>query len=235
MALTHLDYDSELFGFRVGRITSASDRESLSSDLEKARAEGYKVLYWSTVPEQAEMGKELGGRLADLRRTYARDITTMGHFELAANWFICAWNAEEDVPERLFELAEIAGHESRFNDPGFGKDGLRKLYRDWVRRSANRESAEELLYVEDFGTSRSRLTIELKEGRPQIGLVATRSEDAGRGMAGDLVRSAVVWSINRGYKELAVVTQSANESANRFYRKLGFEVEREEAVFHFWL
>ena len=91
------------------------------------------------------------------------------------------------------------------------------------------------MYVEDFGKVRSMLTIALKEGRPAVDLVATHPDYEGRGMAGDLMRSAIVWAINRGYQEMSVVTQATNEPANRFYENLGFSVEREELVFHFWL
>ena len=89
--------------------------------------------------------------------------------------------------------------------------------------------------IEDFGRKRAMLTLGLRMGRPDIGLVATEADYRGRGMAGDLVRASLIWAINRDHREAQVVTQAENAGACRFYEALGYRVEREDWVYHFWL
>jgi dTDP-4-amino-4,6-dideoxy-D-galactose acyltransferase len=233
-----LDWDTGFFGVRTGRLLPVRfDAGALGEALDAARAEGYGLLYWFALPgnDNAAAADAHGGWLADRKRTYVHDLEGLAADDLVVNWFIESWKAPEPDAE-LVDLALAAGVQSRFlRDPRFGREAFERLYGEWMRRSVNRELAEEVLFIEDFGRKRAMLTLGLRMGRPDIGLVATEADYRGRGMAGDLVRASLIWAINRDHREAQVVTQAENAGACRFYEALGYRVEREDWVYHFWL
>jgi dTDP-4-amino-4,6-dideoxy-D-galactose acyltransferase len=237
-----LDWDSVFFNRKIGRLLPAhGDAGFLQAALAQAREEGYDLLYWYARPTEAnhEAAMASGGWLADRKRTYLHGLEGLRTDDLRVNWFIDRapeiGEGEAADPE-LEQLAITAGVESRFlRDPGFSQADFERLYREWIRKSQSRKLAEEVLYIEDFGRKRAMLTLGLKMGRPDIGLIATDADYRGRGMAGDLVRASLVWAINRDYREAQVLTQAENTGACAFYEALGYRVEREDWVYHFWL
>ncbi|MFT7589121.1 MAG: dTDP-4-amino-4,6-dideoxy-D-galactose acyltransferase [Limisphaerales bacterium] len=235
-SIQYLPFDSELFGFKVGRLNPGQlAKTDLTELLSEAKKAGFKVLYWNTTEDKQSSAVEAGGFLADRKRTYVRDTTSFGYFDLLGNWFISSYK-EDSSNADLIELAYGSGKHSRFlKDPKFGRANFEKLYALWMEKSVSREIANEVLYIEDFGKIRAMLTLGVKNNRPDIGLVATSESYRGRGMAGDLIKSSIVWGINRGYKEVQVVTQGENKGACALYESYGYKLESEEFVFHFWL
>jgi dTDP-4-amino-4,6-dideoxy-D-galactose acyltransferase len=233
-----LPWDTEFFGVKTGRLLPVNiDQATLANALADARKEGYGLLYWfaKTNVSNHAAATTNGGFLADSKRTYVHALENLRPMDLTVNWFIESYREPEPDVE-LIRLALAAGEHSRFlRDPRFGRDAFERLYREWIRKSVRRELAEEVLFVEDFGQKRAMLTLGLRMGRPDIGLVATAADYRGRGMAGDLVRASLVWAINRHYREAQVLTQAQNTGACRFYEALGYTVEKEENVYHFWL
>ncbi len=233
-----LDWDSHFFGFRVGRCNEPDlPQDALGEGLQQARSEGCRVVYWpaSNRKENEVAAAALGGKLMDQRRTYVRSLEGLSAADLVVNWFIESYR--RSLPDaELEELALQAGEYSRFRrDPGFGQESFERLYRAWIRNSVSRSIAEEVLFIEDFGLKRALLTLGLQNGRPDIGLLATQTEYRGRGMAADLVRASLIWAINRDYQEAQVCTQAENAGACAFYEAMGYAVEREEWIYHFWL
>ena len=234
---TLLEWDSAFFGYPVGRILPVRmTAEALGDCLAEARNDGYAVLYWSAKPEldNHESAVAAGGALMDRKRTYVHDLDKLNPADLIVNWFIESFRKPEPDAE-LESLALAAGEHSRFRrDPRFGQEAFRRLYLQWIRNSVSREFAEEVLFIEDFGHKRAMLTLGLHKGRPDIGLVATEAAYRGRGMAGDLVRASLVWAINRDYREAQVTTQAENIGACAFYEAMGYTLEREDWIYHFW-
>ncbi|MBI1193569.1 MAG: GNAT family N-acetyltransferase [Bacteroidetes bacterium] len=232
-----LDWDSRFFGFPVGKILPGRMQAAdLGQALEQARSEGYRLLYWAAKPEpeNAAAAASAGGELMDRKRVYVHDLEGIHATDLIVNWFIESYR--KPMPDADMEaLALAAGEHSRFRrDPRFGPEAFKRLYLTWIRNSVNRSFAEEVLFIEDFGIKRALLTIGLHMGRPDIGLVATDAAYRGRGMAGDLVRASLVWAINRDYREAQVTTQAENTGACAFYEAMGYKMEREDWIYHFW-
>jgi dTDP-4-amino-4,6-dideoxy-D-galactose acyltransferase len=232
-----LDWDTRFFGFPVGKILPGRmSGADLRRAVSRAGQEGFRLLYWAAKPEpgNAEAATEAGGLLMDRKRVYVHDLQQLHASDLVVNWFIESYR--KTLPDADMEaLALAAGEHSRFRrDPRFGEEAFRRLYLTWIRNSVNRSFAEEVLFIEDFGVKRALLTIGLHMGRPDIGLLATEAAYRGRGMAGDLVRASLVWAINRDYREAQVTTQAENKGACAFYEAMGYTLEREDWIYHFW-
>lgn len=228
MEILERSWDSEFFGFPVAAFEYQPDqRFELDSQ--------YRLIYGFGPADEAwrKQAEAHGGVLIDQAVDYEIDLQQLSHMDHAVNHFVESHFGQPD--EALYDLALIAGHDSRFRrDPRFPEGSFERMYRIWIERSAKRELAEEVLFIEDFARKVAMLTIELKDDIPRIGLVSTAEDYQSRGLASDLVKAAWVWAINRNYDRMRVRTQVSNAGACRFYEKLGFQKREEEWIFHFW-
>jgi dTDP-4-amino-4,6-dideoxy-D-galactose acyltransferase len=135
----------------------------------------------------------------------------------------------------LFELARDAGRYSRFRiDPKVPKGVFERIYDAWITNSINGTIADEVLVIRDGAAVSGLVTVGVKNGRADIGLLAVRVQARGRGLGRALVEASHDWAATRAISEAQVVTQGANVEACRLYEACGFARERVEHVLHFW-
>jgi dTDP-4-amino-4,6-dideoxy-D-galactose acyltransferase len=231
-----LGWDTAFFGFPVGRIESAApSAASLASTLTAAREAGARLLYGFFEPtaELEKLGKRCGGFLADRRRVYAQAVVS-GH---AAPPDEQVLEFEGAPTEALYALGLAAGVHSRFKvDPRFGRPAFEALYRSWIDNSVTGEFADLVLVIhDDHEAAGALLTLGRSGDRTDIGLLAVKESLRGRGLARRLVRAALARSSEAGVLETQVATQSTNAPACGFYESMGYSIDHEVLVFHFWL
>jgi dTDP-4-amino-4,6-dideoxy-D-galactose acyltransferase len=110
-----------------------------------------------------------------------------------------------------------------------------QLYLTWIRRSVSHEIADEVLVSKAGGQLSGLVTLAVKDGLGEIGLVAVAESQRGRGLGRCLMVAAESNASARGAQALEVVTQGANAAACALYTARGFELAREEAVYHIWM
>lgn len=231
-----LSWDTDFFGFPVGRIESAAPTTaSLALTVTAARAAGVRLLYGFFEPwaELERIARTCGGFLADRRRIYAQAVLP-AHAGPSDEKVV---EFEGPPTEALYALALAAGVHSRFQvDPRFGRPAFESLYRSWIENSVTGEFADVVLVVPDEqGVAGALLTLGRSEGRTDIGLLAVNEALRGQGLARRLVRSAIARSYAWGVRETQVATQSTNAPACGFYESMGYSIDHEVLVFHFWL
>jgi dTDP-4-amino-4,6-dideoxy-D-galactose acyltransferase len=248
--LSRLDWDSEHFGFKVGRIAGETSNEDLGGALHTAREQQYRLIYWSTpavreAPEQL-LG-DFDGLLVDRKLTYARILPARDACpRLAKAQSVQPWVQRTASPE-LEALAVAAGVYSRFGvDKRIPRQEFRALYRIWIDRSVRREIADVVLVAYDQESAgnaqgqRSSLpisgmvTVRVLNGVGNIGLIAVAESQRGRGVGSRLIAGAHQWMLDHGAAKATVVTQSANLPACRLYERNGYLLEQAENYYHFW-
>lgn len=222
--IEHLPWDSETFGFRVGRLPAAASDEELLAGLRQARNDRFRLLYL-TVPHGRPLPPGFPARLVDRKTTFARPARS---------------HLPEPVPEYpqspadsgMIALAHQAAQMSRFFvDPDFPRDKAEALYAIWIDRSTRREIAGAV-----FALGRSgMITVDVREGTGNIGLVAVAPEARRRGIGSALMRAGENWMAARGATRFTVVTQEDNAAACRLYRRFQYTVESVVDVYHAWL
>jgi dTDP-4-amino-4,6-dideoxy-D-galactose acyltransferase len=228
-----LEWDSDFFGFGVCRI-EAGKTACLEVAVEDARKRGMKLLYWFVDPTDKaapEAATAVGARLVDRKVTYLHDLTDMGEPTLNPHL-----TRAIDVTPQLRTLAIESGHYSRFKvDPGFAPGAFDQMYDIWLERSVKGMIAREVLVYKDSSHELGFVTLGVKNGRANIGLIAVDSNSRCKGIGAHLLKAAFLRAKEWGLSEITVVTQQDNIGACRFYERYGFVAETVEHIYHIWL
>jgi dTDP-4-amino-4,6-dideoxy-D-galactose acyltransferase len=234
-----LPWDSGVFGFPVARIAASAHRNTLKAALDDARREGVRLIYLLT--ESSDVAREaqsLGGVHVSERVTFVRAVAPGDANSDASSGtpviMVETWHGTTPTPE-LLELARDAGRYSRFRlDPKVPIGVFERIYDAWITNSINGTIADEVLVIRDGAAVSGLVTVGVKNGRADIGLLAVRAQARGRGLGRALVKASLDWAAHRGLREAQVVTQGANVEACRLYETCEYAIERVEHLFHFW-
>lgn len=234
-----LEWDSGVFGFTVARIESPDTLDALKAAIDSVRRNDVRLAYLQTGKNRiAGDAAALGGLLVSERITFSRSVPRELIPQVqnaSAAIRVESWRATTATAE-LIQLARDAGHYSRFRvDPNIPRDVFERIYDAWITNSVNRTIADEVMVVLDGSSVSGLVTVAVKDGRADIGLLAVRTQARGRGLGKSLVAAALDWAARHDINEAQVVTQGANAKACRLYESCGYAVERAEHVFHFWL
>jgi dTDP-4-amino-4,6-dideoxy-D-galactose acyltransferase len=230
-----LPWDSEFFGFRIGRLESRRlTASTLHTALTWAVAERLRCAYFfadATCPETLSHAHEGGFRFVDLRMELAVTLNGTAPHATAAE-FRPATAVDLPVIE---SLSRIAHHDTRFfKDTGFPANQAAELYVEWIRRDFR---VNRIFVVSDrVNGIGGYVTCQADEDPTvgRIGLIAVAETERRRGLGRELVNGALQWFQHNGCTEVRVVTQASNIPAQRVYQALGFRTSETSATFHRW-
>jgi dTDP-4-amino-4,6-dideoxy-D-galactose acyltransferase len=229
-----LPWDSEFFGFRIGRaqgsrLTTAS-REAL---LQWCGAERLRCLYFladgedGATLEQAHAG---GFKFVDLRVDLTVEVARIAPVQSPAGFRPVR---EEEVPA-IESIARRTHTDTRFfKDTGFPAARAADLYARWIQR----DFREHHVFVVDGAESLAGYVtcqLEAARGVGRIGLIAVAEEARGRGYGRALVQGALAWFHAARCGEVRVATQGTNLAAQRLYQAFGFRTAEANVTFHRW-
>ena len=232
-----LQWDSQFFGFGVARIHAVpADDESLGVALASLKAEGIRLAYWQTDPEDAASNRaaaQHGGVLVNMRAELSAAVIVEGN---DPDVEIIGTDAAEDDHARLHELALQSGEQSRFRlDQRIPEQSWATLYRLWMDASLAGEQADAVLVRRRQGRISGMITVSATGTEGEIGLFGVAAEARGQGVGSALLDDAMHWFAAKGCAVARVATQGENAIARRVYERAGFRLERLVNVFHFWI
>jgi dTDP-4-amino-4,6-dideoxy-D-galactose acyltransferase len=216
-----LAWDSEFFGFGIGRLHGESLTPALATEAKQwCRENGLTCLYFLGPAEPVD---DPGGfYFVDERVTYRWDTHPVAGTSPSVRYF------ESSDLEALEAIARYSHHDSRFyNDPQFDRARCDDLYATWIRRSCQR-SADAVFVATDQGRPAGYLTCT----KNSIGLVAVAEDVRGRGLGKQLVTAAQRYLYASGAGCAEVVTQGRNQAAHDLYSGCGFQVAKTEHWYH---
>ncbi|MFD2720958.1 GNAT family N-acetyltransferase [Hymenobacter monticola] len=233
-----LAWDSDYLGFEVARLELSSIApEELAQCVAQARGKGLRLLYLIAAPDDAvsnASARRAGAWLADRKVTFAMPVAPA---EQAAPISPAIRPTTTWMPQ-LESLALQSGEYSRFRlDSNFAPTVFTGLYKRWLQNSLSHQIAREVLAFDAEGNAQAQglLTLGLKNGRADIGLLAVDAQARGQRIGQQLVAAARQRTAAWGLAELQVVTQLDNEPACGFYRRCGFSEWQVEHIYHLWL
>lgn len=233
-----LDFDSQLFGFKVAKILTPSlSTVDLQKILIQLSSLDIHLAYWQTDCNNhisINAAKKHNGFLGSQQVLYSMDLTKLNRNNLITEG-ITVYN-EIDVNNNLEDLSLQAGHFSHFKtDPRFPNNLFNKLYFTWIANSLNGKISD-IIYTSAYENRiTGMITVGTKNNRGDIGLLAVNQDFRGKQLGTKLVQSAQKYWLDLGLKQAKVVTQEANKPAKKLYEKCGFTVEKIENFYHFWL
>jgi len=230
-----LPWDTSFFGFSVARVLNEAQTDTGRDKVSAAlAASGVKLAYYTSI-QALDESKVIwtGYRMhhADIKRTYLKKLEAC---PVAPDPNVRAYPFEEP-DEQLVKLAIESGVYSRFNlDPGFESGTFERLYERWIRNSTNKSIAEEVLVFMDGSQIAGFVTLGIKKGRGDIGIIAVDAAYRGQRIGSRLMAAAEYWFYTHGYNQVQVVTQGVNLPACRLYEAGGFHIESDIQFYHLW-
>ena len=236
-----LAWDSNFLGLPVGRLEAHQvNAASLAALVQQSRAADIRLIYLIADPadgETAAAASQAGAWLADRKVTFARATNTpLAPSQATATESGAVVTTTTFTPQ-LEQLAWQSGAFSRFRlDTQFAPHVFMDLYTRWLHASLTGEIARLVLaYTLPTGEEAGLLTLGEQEGKAHIGLLAVTAGARRQGIGHLLIETARQQAYRWGCRTLQVVTQRANKRACRFYAQCGFELVREEHIYHLWL
>ncbi len=231
MIINRLEWDSNFFGFRIGRVEIQSEDQGVILANQKSLLKSkYDLIYVFS-------SHGLGVFDSDAKLVDEKVIYTMSDdFCSEENPNVVLWDADLGVTEDLLHLALVSGAYSRFKlDERFPTGSYERLYSRWIEQSVNHTIATEVFcYVVD-NTPRGEVTLNVNEGKGTIGLFAVHEDFQHKGIGSAMMQHVVYYAQRHHCKTISVATQLKNVPACRLYEKSGFVVESVTDVWHWWL
>lgn len=228
-----LEWDSQFFGHRIARIEqNRLDRPDLEKSLSWCAEQGIECLYFLSAPDDDDtvrLVEEAGFHFVDIR--------------VELDWKAIAVSQQPNIIREfqesdLSELQKIASQNfanTRFGfDSHFESGRTAELYKTWLTGSCQDDS--HTVFVAMNGNDIAGfITCQFDSARVgRIGLIALKSEAQGKGYGKQLVQAAQHFFFSAGAREVQVVTQGRNISAQRLYQSCSFRTCQLGLWYHKW-
>ena len=235
MKIEPLKWDTDFFQKKIGKIDfTPSEANEFQSMLLLAMDQEYQLLYVfgdENLNIDDSILKKFNGRLVDRKCLYTISITDSDKTEMVVEEYNSNITNDE-----IKSLALLSGGHSRFHlDKRFNENVFTRLYTTWIERSVNREIADKVFVVKEFGKIMGMITLACTESTGRIGLFAVSDKAHGKGYGKRLINACVNELISRKIFLLEVPTQMSNTTACHFYEKCGFQIKSITNIYHFWL
>jgi len=230
-----LTWDTKFFDIKTGMIIPASLQENqLVSILAEMRREEFQLIYWASEQKKTYDLQAYSGMLADKKTTFEINLQNINLDKLPlpkAEPYCSTFPFAQ-----LEKLAIQSGVYSRFAlDTHIPHEKFTDLYKIWIRKSVSGEMADEVLVIMQNNHIAGMVTLAIKNGVGDIGLIAVDEKFRGRKNGQQLVFDSQRWFIQHGCHTACVVTQEDNLPACRLYEKCGYQKTKTEFLYHFWL
>lgn len=226
-----LEWDSNFFGKRVGRLILKTDR-ILTDELNEARKEGYSLVYVYSRNEINLDGSsefllhDVGGQV-----TFAKKLN-VSSFDRDKSPCIFRYT-EKKIKADILELALLSGHLSRFRvDPCLPRECFKNLYLAWVTSALGHGSLDTIHIYKKQEDVVGLVTASWDKDACIIGLLAVNSYYQGLGIGSQLLKHLECLCAEQNVLRLEVKTQLVNARAQSFYRKNSFNETCRTFLYH---
>jgi len=229
-----LVWDSTFFNYKVCRINGViSDRNQLSDILDELKKLDVDLTYYSSpvsLDYDLNFSQFYTIKPVDKKITYLKKAIGNHPFNECVTEFKGAY-----PDSTLIKLALESGIYSRFYiDKKIGKSKYEALYKEWIINSVNKKLAKAVLIYLDKEVTAGFVTLGEKNARADIGIISVNRIYRGKGIGKALMLSGEKWFLNNNFNLIQVVTQGENLPARRLYESCGYELHKEEFVYHLW-
>jgi dTDP-4-amino-4,6-dideoxy-D-galactose acyltransferase len=215
-----LDFDSQLFGYPVGKYDASDywDDEAF-----KLAAKPYQLSYIFSAKPLDTTDPDI--ILVDEKVTFTKDLTKhtpqKTHNHITETW-------QQD----LEDLALESGKYSRFKaDKRLQNGEFEKLYKYWIKKAFEQK---EVIIEGQEGRIKGMVTVETNIPTAKIGLIAVDSIHRGQGVAQKLLHAATQHAHSKGCHHLQVSTQANNIPACNLYQNAGFALVDSDYIYHYY-
>lgn len=221
MKISELTWDSQLFGYAVGKLELEQPNFDHSGFLEQAK--NFKLVYIISshpIPNLPENTTLVDTKVTLLKVLNGTETANKVDF------------FEGELSQNLISLGFQSGEFSRFKvDRRLTRGEFEKLYIKWLERDLK---SGKIIVQNHENQCIGMITLSYKENRSAIGLFAVDDAFRGKGIGYQLLKSAESVSAQLGLNEITVQTQDQNLRALRIYKEFGFEILDKKFIYHYF-
>lgn len=244
-------WDSEFFGYEVG---TAKVEKDLNLDNFVQEAQNFQLVYiycLGNIPDLPTNIHHIGTRI-NLKKKLAQNKSNIqipfyskeemengeGIFELYTmdspdQESFGTYLLNQNISDDLVNLALLSGEFSRFKlDTRLSKNEYERLYSRWIQNAITGQDRV-IIYKKDKNII-GLITLFSANTEGKIGLIAVAEEFRGQGIGNQLLQAGMTVGRQEGLDMLEIGTQKVNEAAMGLYQKVGFQVDEEMEVYHWW-
>jgi ribosomal protein S18 acetylase RimI-like enzyme len=220
MRINDLQWDSQLFGYSVGKIEIDKYEFDPSRFLELSS--NYRLVYlYSSKPIDNLPENTI---LVDTKVTLVKQLGEIQNWD-EVEFF------EGKLSESLISLGIQSGELSRYKiDKRFSNNEFEKLYIKWLERDLD---SGKIIIQRMEKKIVGMITLSFSKDQSSIGLFAVDYDYRGMGIGMKLMGSAESTSLQHGFRKISVQTQLQNKSALSLYEKMGFVQQDKKYIYHF--
>lgn len=228
MKIVTLDWDTEYFGYKVGKIVLQNnliDQNLLVNN-------DYKLLYvFSNEALSDDLVKKYNLFLADKKIDLITQVSNLTFNKLPNENLMTLTKLDEN----LLNLAYQSGHYSRFKvDSNFKNKEFEKLYAAWIEQSITHKNAEKVIGFLVNNKVVGFITIGFKNNAYDIGLIAVDEAHRSLKIGKQLLDYVFNYAISKKINNVTVTTQKQNKGAIKFYINNGFTINQTTYIYHLW-
>ncbi len=238
-----LEWDSDFFGFRIGRVKQARlDQSALERIEEWHTRHEIACLYFLADADDGDtvrLAEASGFHFVDIRVTLEKGSVMQANDSKASREGGSVQDsvrlvAPSDIPA-LRSIARTGHRDSRFYyDPNFPVARCDAMYETWIDKSCN-GYADAVFVADLYGEAVGYISCHLAgEGKGNIGLLGVSAQARGKGLGQRLIVAALDWFAEQNVTEVTVVTQGRNSAAQRLYQRCGFLTLSVQLWYHRW-
>lgn len=225
-----LDWDTNFFGYKVGKISLINNEIVDFIDFQK---NDFELIYlFSEFNIDENLLKKTQAKLQDIKIELTKDLDLKNNY-LEQNGNVQLKEITK-FSEELYHLVLESGAHSRFKlDKHFVNNEFDLLYKAWIQNSLNDTNAKVIgAYINN--ELLGFVSLSLKSGIADIGLIAVHEKARGNHIGKKLLESAFMYAIQNQSNSITVVTQEFNKQAMLFYMNNGFVINKKTFIYHLW-
>ncbi|MDR3234790.1 MAG: GNAT family N-acetyltransferase [Planctomycetaceae bacterium] len=248
--IVYADWDSRFFGFPIGNfeVPENCSKETLEDILREAHTKFRLVSVTlsgegpDTLPVSAAVCPCYARQL-HFKKQYSKEQSGTEPHGCEVNPNVRPYTSAFCTPA-LERLAVQSGTFSRFRQDPELSPRYEQLFLVWIHNAVSKELADGIWTWVDNGQHAGLVTIRCakrtnphtgeveREGR--IGMLSVDSKHRGQGIGQHLLEACDFWCHSLDIPVSAVITQKENQPVRSLCEKLGFQIDSESSVYHYW-
>lgn len=225
-------WDSDFFGYPVAIIGGEGDIADFENLIRSMRLEKVKLAYWffdQHEKDKKEIADHFNGIAVHNRLTHKFDTENKSAENFKSNQieFLKNWD------DALFQLILECGNFSRFKvDRTFGEEVYTKLYRRWTEDMLAHQIV--LGFISE-NKIQGTAVVEIKDEIAAFHFLAVSQSSRNTGIGKQLTRSVIQTAYENKCSSVVAYTHRINTPVWKLLEAEGFQLIKEESVYHFWL
>ncbi len=224
LKIKRLEWDSAFFGFEVGEGDHYSDYSEASK---------FDLLVIKQKKDEDICLFDFEKKFQETKVIYDKKLISLDLDSF--NDSIKDFDEEVIDKSEFYSLAFESGRYSRFKlDPKIPDNKFKLLYTKWVDNSVDKKIADKLFYTRNSKEVTGFVTLKNNDFFSTIGLIAVSKNYQGKGLGKRLLLKAEHYCMTQNVFNLKIPTQKENVLACHFYKKMGYEINQEVIIKHYW-